>query len=149
MLFLSNQSDVPLQRSAVDGANDVREPRHWMEWQFVVDQWLLITGKLDVVGSNFDQWIGDSFHGEMTDGCDKPQLRPTIHWKLPEEKNWRAASSCVSAGTAWCQLVGRSSSNSSTTAGRVKRVHWKSSSSVISSIRRKLLLICCCGRNNA
>ena len=63
MLFLSNQSDVPLQRCAVDGA-DVREPRHWMEWQFVVDQWLLVSGKLDVVGSNFDQWIGYSFHGK-------------------------------------------------------------------------------------
>jgi len=49
---------------AVDGANDVREPRHWMELQFVVDQWLLVSGKLDVVGSNFGQWIGDSFHGE-------------------------------------------------------------------------------------
>jgi len=26
-------------------------------------------------------------------------------------KNWRAASSCVSAGTAWCRLVGRSRSS--------------------------------------
>ena len=52
---------------AVDGAYDVREPRHWMEWQFIVD-----TGQ-------WETW------------CSGEQLWSMNWWQLPR-RDWQTAA---------------------------------------------------------
>lgn len=80
----------------------------------------------------------------LTEDCDNPQLRPTIHWKLPVAKNCKAASSWVSADRAvGCSISPRSISWSCSTAIRGNRVVWKISSSDKSFKCKQSLLIFC------